>query len=187
MSIEVDEEIKRWTARRKSALVLDIIYGRTAVCESYCQFDFSPSKIEPWIVQARGVMAGRPWPCHRLPRARTARLAALEKVSSDNGNIGARASVNREVRDAGTRSCAVPAEIGQRAGIRLSDLTRLGLSYGFRPKSLTPLCPQKNGVIERVIRTLKAQCVRRHCFETPQHASRVIGEWIRFCNTRRPH
>ena len=27
MSIEMDEEIKRWTARRKSALVLDIILG----------------------------------------------------------------------------------------------------------------------------------------------------------------
>lgn len=25
----MEEEIKRWTTRRKSALVLDIIYGRT--------------------------------------------------------------------------------------------------------------------------------------------------------------
>ena len=35
--------------------------------------------------------------------------------------------------------------------------------------------------------TLKEQCVHRHRFETQQHASRVIGEWIRFYNTRRPH
>jgi len=34
MSIEMDEEIKRWTARRKSALVLDIIQGKTTVSES---------------------------------------------------------------------------------------------------------------------------------------------------------
>ena len=27
MSVEMDEEIKRWTARRKPALVLDIIQG----------------------------------------------------------------------------------------------------------------------------------------------------------------
>ena len=27
MSIEMDEEIKRWTVRHKSALVLDIIQG----------------------------------------------------------------------------------------------------------------------------------------------------------------
>lgn len=29
MSIEMTEEIKRWTAKRKSALVLDIIKGKT--------------------------------------------------------------------------------------------------------------------------------------------------------------
>jgi putative transposase len=29
--------------------------------------------------------------------------------------------------------------------------------------------------------------VHRHRFETQQHASRVIAEWIRFYNTRRPH
>jgi Integrase core domain len=42
-------------------------------------------------------------------------------------------------------------------------------------------------MIERVIRTLKEQCVHRHRFETQQHASRVIGEWIRFYNIQRPH
>jgi putative transposase len=42
-------------------------------------------------------------------------------------------------------------------------------------------------MIERVIRALKEQRVHRHRFETQQHASRVIGEWIRFYNTRRPH
>ncbi|HZF98314.1 MAG TPA: transposase, partial [Pseudoxanthomonas sp.] len=29
MSLVMEEEIKRWTARRKSALVLDIIQGKT--------------------------------------------------------------------------------------------------------------------------------------------------------------
>jgi putative transposase len=29
--------------------------------------------------------------------------------------------------------------------------------------------------------------VHRHRFETLQHASRVIGDWIGFYNTRRPH
>ena len=42
-------------------------------------------------------------------------------------------------------------------------------------------------MIERVIRTLKEQCVHRHRYETKKNASRVIGEWIRFYNTRRPH
>jgi putative transposase len=42
-------------------------------------------------------------------------------------------------------------------------------------------------MIERVIRTLKEQCVYRNRFETLQHASRVIGDWIGFYNKRRPH
>ena len=49
MSVEMDEEIKRWTARRKSALVLDIIQGKTTVSESSRQFDLPPSEIEFWI------------------------------------------------------------------------------------------------------------------------------------------
>ena len=56
MSIEMDEEIKRWTARRKSALVLDIIQGKTTVSESSRQFDLPPSEIESWIDQAKAGM-----------------------------------------------------------------------------------------------------------------------------------
>ncbi|HBP30905.1 MAG TPA: IS3 family transposase [Advenella kashmirensis] len=60
-------------------------------------------------------------------------------------------------------------------------------SYGLKQEFITPHCPQQNGMVERVIRTLKEQCVHRHRFETLQHASRVIGDWIRFYNHRRPH
>jgi len=65
--------------------------------------------------------------------------------------------------------------------------TQLVRSYGLKQEFITPHCPQQNGMVERVIRTLKEQCVHRHRFETLQHASRVIGDWIRFYNTRRPH
>ncbi|WP_152616995.1 integrase core domain-containing protein, partial [Burkholderia pseudomallei] len=30
-------------------------------------------------------------------------------------------------------------------------------------------------------------CVHRHRFETLQHASRAIADWIQFYNHRRPH
>jgi putative transposase len=59
-------------------------------------------------------------------------------------------------------------------------------SYGLRQAFIIRNCPQQNGMIERVIRTLKAQCVPRHRCETRQHAMRVIGERIPFSN-RRPH
>ena len=49
MSITMDEEIKRWTARRKSALVLEIIQGKTTVAEASRQFDLPPAEIESWV------------------------------------------------------------------------------------------------------------------------------------------
>jgi transposase-like protein len=53
MSIEMDEEIMRSTARWKSALVLEIIQGKTTISESSRQFDLTPSEIESWIDQAK--------------------------------------------------------------------------------------------------------------------------------------
>lgn len=45
----MDEEIKRWTAKRKSALVLEIIQGKTTVAEASRAFDLPPSEIESWV------------------------------------------------------------------------------------------------------------------------------------------
>jgi len=67
------------------------------------------------------------------------------------------------------------------------SFTALVRSYGLRQEFITPHTPEQNGLVERVIRTLKEQCVHRHRFETLQHASRVIGDWIGFYNTERPH
>ena len=53
MSTTMDEDVKRWTARRKSALVLDIIQGKTTVSEAARQFDLSPSEIEDWVDQGK--------------------------------------------------------------------------------------------------------------------------------------
>ena len=62
--------------------------------------------------------------------------------------------------------------------------TALVRSYGLKQEFITPHCPQQ---VERVIRTLKEQCVHRHRFESIQHAARAIGDWIQFYNTCRPH
>jgi len=56
MSNEMEEEIKRWTARRKSALVLEILQGRKTVAEASRQFDLPPSEIEDWVDQAKAGM-----------------------------------------------------------------------------------------------------------------------------------
>ena len=46
MSELMDEQIKRWTAKRKSALVLEIIQGKTTVAEASRGYDLAPSEIE---------------------------------------------------------------------------------------------------------------------------------------------
>ncbi len=45
----MEEEIKRWAARRKSALVLEIIQGKTTVAAASRQFDLTPAEIESWV------------------------------------------------------------------------------------------------------------------------------------------
>lgn len=65
--------------------------------------------------------------------------------------------------------------------------TALLKSYGLKQQFITPYTPQQNGLVERMIRTLKEQCVHRHRIETLPHASRVISDWIQFYNHRRPH
>ena len=53
MSMKMEDEIKRWTAKRKSALVLDIIQGKTTVAEASRAYDLSPSEIENWMDDAK--------------------------------------------------------------------------------------------------------------------------------------
>nr|WP_233093131.1 transposase [Paracoccus sp. IB05] len=48
----MDDSIKRWTAKRKTALVIEIIQGKTTVAEASRSFDLSPSEIEGWVDDA---------------------------------------------------------------------------------------------------------------------------------------
>lgn len=49
----LEDIVKRWTARRKSALVIEIIQDRTAVAEASRSFDLSASEIEDGAGDAR--------------------------------------------------------------------------------------------------------------------------------------
>src|SRR5690625_6394161 len=50
MGIAMKQDIKRWTAKRKSALVLDIIQGKTTIAEASRAYDLSPAEIESWVI-----------------------------------------------------------------------------------------------------------------------------------------
>ena len=49
MSLAMEEDIKRWTAKRKAALVTEIIQGKTTISEASRSFDIPPSEIEDWV------------------------------------------------------------------------------------------------------------------------------------------
>ena len=53
MSSQMSDENKRWSAKRKSVLVLEIIQGKTMVTEASRQFDLTPSELESWVDQAK--------------------------------------------------------------------------------------------------------------------------------------
>jgi transposase-like protein len=53
MSVTMEEEFQRWTAKRKTQLVLDILQGRTTVAEASRAYDLAPSEIEEWVEDGR--------------------------------------------------------------------------------------------------------------------------------------
>ena len=53
MSTVMEEETKRWTAKRKAALVVEIIQAKTTIAEASRAFDIAPSEIEDWLDEAK--------------------------------------------------------------------------------------------------------------------------------------
>jgi transposase-like protein len=53
MIMTMEDDIKRWTAKRKAALVMEIIQGKTSISEASRAFDVSPAEIEEWVDEAK--------------------------------------------------------------------------------------------------------------------------------------
>lgn len=53
MSTLMEDDIKRWTAKRKTALVLDIIQGKTTISEASRTFDLNPPRLSNGSMKAR--------------------------------------------------------------------------------------------------------------------------------------
>ena len=53
MSMTMEDDIKRWTAKRKAALVMEIIQEKTSISEASRAFDVSPAEIEEWVDEAK--------------------------------------------------------------------------------------------------------------------------------------
>jgi len=48
----LEDDIKRWTDKRKAALVMEIIQGKTTIAEASRAFDVSPAEIVEWVDEA---------------------------------------------------------------------------------------------------------------------------------------
>jgi transposase-like protein len=60
MSSVMEDDIKRWTAKRKTALVLDIIQGKTTVAEASRSYDLNPSEVQEWVDEGKRGMENAP-------------------------------------------------------------------------------------------------------------------------------
>jgi transposase-like protein len=56
MGMTMEYEIKRWTAKRKAVLVVEIVEGKTSISEASGAFDIAPSEIEEWVDEAKRSM-----------------------------------------------------------------------------------------------------------------------------------
>ena len=258
MSVVMEEEINRWTARRKSALVLEIIQGKTTVAAASWQFDLTPAEIENLAEDGKrgmeNALKAQPEDVREqyerqlkdLRRKRTATPCwncVLEKVGVPVGEerelilsiqqglqmegcpvavsplcrwfgVPLRAVYYRTIKalpnvrpewaeptkavieqeaSFGYRTVAgllgmnnnSVQRIAQKPFLLRSDnglvftrrqYTRLVRSSVLQQEFITPHCPQQNGLVERVIRTSKEQCVHRHpncmrCASSPPGSS----------------
>jgi len=49
----MEDDIKRWTAKGKAALVMKVIQGKTTLAQGSWSFDIAWSEIEAWVDDAR--------------------------------------------------------------------------------------------------------------------------------------
>ena len=60
-------------------------------------------------------------------------------------------------------------------------------AYGLTQEFITPYTPQQNGLVERLIRSIKEECIWLNNFKDIQHAKAQIAAYVRFYNSHRPH
>ena len=56
MSMTMEDDIKIWTTKRKAALVMEIIQGKTSISEASRSFHVSPTEIEEWVDESKREM-----------------------------------------------------------------------------------------------------------------------------------
>lgn len=65
--------------------------------------------------------------------------------------------------------------------------TRTVYRYGIKQEFIRPHTPQQNGMVERLIRTVKEQCLWLHNFASLNEARQALRKWFEYYNDQRPH
>ena len=65
--------------------------------------------------------------------------------------------------------------------------TKTVYHYGLQQEFIQPHTPQQNGMVERLIRTVKEQCLWLHNFQSLEEAQQALRSWFRYYNEHRPH
>jgi transposase-like protein len=89
VSMKMYEEVKRWTAKCKSALVLEIIQGKMTVSEASRANDLAPSEIEAWVDEGKrgmeNALRANPLDSKRKAEANSPAIAAGRMADSLSG------------------------------------------------------------------------------------------------------
>jgi transposase InsO family protein len=88
---------------------------------------------------------------------------------------------------------AIPADhqyrflLHDRDSIFSQQLNRSVRNLGLRVVQTPPQCPQANGLCERLIGTLRRECLDCIIPLSEHHAGRLLTQWVRHYNAGRPH
>ncbi|MFK7828669.1 MAG: transposase [Congregibacter sp.] len=59
--------------------------------------------------------------------------------------------------------------------------------HGIKQEFIRPHTPQHNGMVERLIRSVKELCIWLHNFASLDEARQALSAWFQYYNEERPH
>ena len=114
------------------------------------------------------------WRLSRTGNAKAAEAALEEALISRYGVLG-RAQDDLTIRsDNGLVFCS-------------RHYTQTVYRYGIKQEFIRPHTPQQNGMVERLIRSVKEQCLWLHNFASLEDARQALNARFRYDNEQRPH
>lgn len=67
------------------------------------------------------------------------------------------------------------------------NFVRLCRKWNVRQEYITPYTPEQNGLVERLFKSLKDECLWRYNFVSILEAQQAIQKWVNYYNNDRPH